>query len=108
MSKTETTTPPNSSAKPEGAMPFPAFPAFDPYAAWTASQQAFHKLMADAQAQAQAFADEYAQLEAQLVARAKQAIDTWAQLAQDALAYSSQLSAQARKLGLDAARKFQA
>jgi hypothetical protein len=79
---------------------------FDPMAAFTASQQAFHKMLADAQGRAQAFAEEYAQLEAQMMARAKQAIETWAQLAQDALAYSAQLSAQARKLGLEAAKKI--
>jgi hypothetical protein len=80
-------------------------PSFDPIAAWTASQQAFLKMFGDAQGRAQAFVDEYAALEAQMLARAKTAIDSWAQLANDALAYSAQLSAQARKLGLEAARK---
>ena len=79
---------------------------FDPMAAFAASQQAMHKLFADAQARAHAFAEEYATLEGQLMARAKQAIESWAQLAQDALAYSAQLSAQARKMGLEAARKM--
>ncbi|HEY1557078.1 MAG TPA: hypothetical protein VGF94_19720, partial [Kofleriaceae bacterium] len=83
-----------------------ATPSFDPMAMFAASQQAFQQMMTDAQGRARAFADEYAQLEAQLVARAKQAIDTWAQLAHDALAYSAQLSAEARKLGVDAARKM--
>lgn len=73
----------------------PVNPSFDPMAAFAATQQAAQKMM-----------DDYAQLETQLMARAKQAIETWAQLAQDALAYSAQLSAQARKLGLDAARKI--
>ena len=82
-----------------------AFPAFDPMAAFAASQQTWQRMIAEAQGRAQAFADEYAQLEAQMIARAKQAIETWAQLAQDALTYSAQLSAQARKLGMDAARK---
>ena len=90
MSKTETnpTTPPTT-------------PNFDPQAVWT-------KMFADAQVRTHAFAEQYAQLEAQMMARAKQAIDTWAQLAQDALAYSAQLSAQARKLGFEAASKFHA
>jgi hypothetical protein len=84
------------------------FTSFDPMAAWTASQQAFQKLLTDAQGRAQSLADEYAALEAQMIARARQAIETWAQLAQDALSYSAQLTAQARKLGLDAARKINA
>ena len=73
---------------------------FDPMAA-------FHQMMTDAQTRAQAFADEYAGLEAQMLARAKAAIESWAQLAQDALAYTAQLGQQARKLGLDTARKMQ-
>jgi hypothetical protein len=102
MSKETTSTiPPKSEPT---ANPFTA--GFDPFAAWQASQQAFHKMMSDAQGRAQAFADEYAALESQMYARAKQAIDTWAQLAQDAITYSSQLSAQARKLGLETARKM--
>jgi hypothetical protein len=94
MSKTETntTTPPN---------PTTGASDFDAQAIWT-------KMFADGQARAHQFAAQYAQLEAQMMERAKQAIDTWAQLAQDALAYSAQLSAQARKLGFEAARKFQA
>jgi hypothetical protein len=92
MSKTETNT---------TTPPFTSKPDFDPQAVWS-------KMFADAQVRAQAFAEQYAQLEAQMMARAKQAIDTWAQLAQDALAYSTQLSAQARKLGFEAASKFHA
>jgi hypothetical protein len=82
--------------------------SFDPMAAFAASQQAVTKLFTDAQARAHAFAEEYAALETQMMARAKQAIESWAQLAQDALAYSAQLSAQARKLGLETARKMSA
>ena len=95
MSKTETT--------PNPSLNIPKFPTpdFDPQAMWS-------KFFTDAQVRAQAFADEYAQLEAQMMARAKQAIETWAQLAQDALAYSAQLSAQARKIGLEATRKISA
>ncbi len=96
MSKTETTSTPTSNP----VLPKPAFD-FDPQAMWS-------KMFSDAQARAQAFADEYAQLEAQMMARAKQAIETWAQLAQDALAYSAQLSAQARKIGLEATKKIHA
>jgi len=96
------TTKDNTTARP--ADPFTAS-AFDPMAAWTASQEAFHKMLADAQARTKAFADEYAALEAQMIARAQAAIASWAQLAQDAIAYGAQLSQQARKLGLEAARK---
>jgi hypothetical protein len=76
MSKTET---------PKTEIPTNPFVTFEP----------FHKMM-----------EEYAALEAQMIARAKAAIETWAQLAQDALAYSAQLSAQARKLGLETAKKM--
>jgi hypothetical protein len=85
--------------------PTTSIPMFDPMAAWNASQETFHKMLADSQARAKQFADEYAAIEAQLVARAQAAIQSWAQLAQDAIAYSAQLSAQARKLGFEAARK---
>ena len=96
------TTPKTESA---GAAPQNPFAAFDPMAAWTVSQQTFQKMMADAHTRAQTFAEQYAALEAQMFARAQTAIDTWAQLARDTLAYSEQLAAQARKMGLDAARK---
>jgi len=79
----------------ETAPKIPKFETFDPSQLFAASQQAAHKML-----------DQYAELEAQWIARAKQAIETWSQLAQEALAYSAQLSAQARKLGLDTARKI--
>jgi hypothetical protein len=88
MSKTET--------KAETTASAPNLP-FDPTMLFAASQQKMQDLM-----------EQYAQLEALAIARARQAIETWAQLAQDALAYSAQLTAQARKLGLDAARKIAA
>jgi hypothetical protein len=92
---------------PTTARPADAFgtTAFDPMAAWTASQEAFHKMLTDSHARAKAFADEYATLEAQMIARAQAAIASWAQLAQDAIAYGAQLSQQARKVGLEVARK---
>lgn len=98
--KTESTTP---KADPIGAA---SQPGFDPMAAWAASQEMFHKMMGEATGRAQAFAGEYAALEAQMIARARAAIESWAQLAQDAIAYSAQLSAQARKLGLETAQRF--
>ncbi len=63
--------------------------AFDPMAMWQSTQQTWHKLMVDA--------------EAQMFARAHDAITTWAQLTHDALAYGVQLSHAARKLGTPAA-----
>lgn len=99
--KTETNEAPKTAANP-----FPPFPAFDPTTAWTAGQQAFQKMMTDALERANAFGQEYATLEAQLRARMQGAIANWAQLAQDAMVYSAQLSEQARKLALETARKF--
>ena len=54
---------------------------------------------------AQSWSDEYAAIEQQMLSRANAAIDTWAQLAHDSLSYTAQLSSQARKLSMDAARK---
>ena len=95
--------PKNASPKTETANPFTSF---DPMTAWTTAQQTFPKLFADAAARAQAFAEEYASLEAQMHAKAQAAVASWAQLTQEAIAYSAQLSQQARKLGVDAARKM--
>jgi hypothetical protein len=82
-----------------------AFAALDPMAVWTQSQQAFHKMMTDALGRAGTWSDEYAAIEAQLIARANAAVETWAQLAHDTIAYGAQLSAQARKLSAEAMRK---
>lgn len=82
--------------------------AFDPMALfhmWTNAQQTFAKMMGESSARAQAWSDEVASMEAQLFTRMNTAIDQWAQLAHDTLSYTAQLSAQARKLGVDAARK---
>ncbi len=99
-------------AKPEPKAEAPRddspLPPFDPTASWTTAQQAFQRMAADVQGRAQAFAEQYAALEAQLVQRAQGAIATWAQLAQDAIAYGAQLSAEARKLGQGAYRKTSA
>lgn len=80
-------------------------PLMNPVAAWTQAQQLFAKSMTDSVARAQSWSDEYAAIESQMLARANAAIDQWAQLAHDTLSYTAQLSAQARKLGFDAARK---
>ena len=98
--KTEPKTEP-AAAKAEAS----PFPAFDPMAYWTAVQQGYERVVAEAQSRAQAFADQYGAFEAQLVQRTQGAVATWAQLAQDAIAYGAQLSAEARRIGLDAYRK---
>src|SRR5512140_114904 len=103
MSKTETKDIPNT-PKTETSNPFAA--SFDPMTAWNAGQQAFHQMMADGFQRMTSFADDYAALEAQLISRAQEAVANWAQLTHDAIAYGAQLSAQARKLGLETARKM--
>lgn len=82
------------------------FAAFDPFAMWTASQQAFARMMAEGHGRAQGYADQYAALESQMIARAQAAVASWAQLTQDAIAYGSQLSAEARKLSLETFKKM--
>jgi hypothetical protein len=77
----------------------------NPMGAWTAAQTQFQKMMADSFVKTQAWSDEYAATEAEMTKRAHGAIDTWAQLAHDTINYTAQLSAQARKLSFDAARK---
>ena len=83
-------------------------PSFDPMAFWLASQQTFQKTMADAVGRSQSFAEQYAAFEKDIVTRAQTAVANWAQLAQEAIAYSAQLSAEARKLSMDACRKMAA
>jgi hypothetical protein len=108
MSKTETKDTPPTSKTETPANPFanPFAGSFDPMAAFTASQQAFHQMMADGLQRMASFAEEYAALEAQMLARAQGAVASWAQLAQDAITYGAQLSINARRLGLETARKM--
>jgi hypothetical protein len=82
------------------------FAGFDPMATWTASQETFRKMVAEAFGRFESAQRDYATLEAQMIARAHTAVANWAQLAQDAIAYGAQLSEQARKLGIETARKF--
>ena len=98
----------------------PPFMAFDPMQVWTigqqawqstqqawqASQEAFQKMIGDAFGRSQAFGDEFAAMEAQMVQRAHDAVDQWAKLAHDTINYGTQLSSQARKLGFETARKM--
>jgi hypothetical protein len=99
--KTETQTETNTKSDAKTAMP-----SFDPTAAWAAGQQAFTKMITEAFERMQAMQAEMATLEAQMIAKAREAVTNWAQLAQEAITYSANLSAQARKVGADAARKM--
>lgn len=99
MATTETKTTPKTET------PFTA-PSFDPTAAWTQGQQVFTKLMTDAVARWQTFQDQYATIEQQLQAQATQNVNHLAQLAKDAIGYGMQLSAEARKLTVETAKKM--
>lgn len=83
--------------KTETKMPLPT----DPMAIWTASQQAFTRMMTEGFAH-------YAALEGQMIERAQAAVSTWSQLNQDAIRYGAQLAGEARKLGLDVVSKLRA
>ncbi|MEO6775980.1 MAG: hypothetical protein ABI467_23670 [Kofleriaceae bacterium] len=105
--ETKTTASPQtpSFASPNAGFANP-FAGFDPMGAWTQGQQTFHQMMADAYGRITSFAEEYAAMESQFVTRAQGAVTNWAQLTADAFAYGAQLSTQARKLGLDHAKKL--
>lgn len=112
--KTTNTTSTSSSGTSSGAAPqnpfasnpfMSAFGGFDPAGAWGVAQQTWQKMFTDSMTRAQAWADEYASIEKQMFDRANDAVDTWAKLAHDSISYSQQLTAQARKLGFEAARK---
>ena len=101
--KTETETPKATNPFAAAQNPFAAFA--DPMTAWTQAQAQFQKLMTESMTRAQAWSDEYVALESQMFTRANTAIDTFAQLAKDSIAYSAQLSAQARKLSVEATKR---
>ena len=103
---TSSSSPGAAPQNPFAANPFmSAFNGFDPAGAWGVAQQTWQKMFSDSMTRAQAWADEYASIEKQMFDRANEAVDTWAKLAHDTISYSQQLTAQARKLGFDAARK---
>jgi hypothetical protein len=79
---------------------------FDPAAFWSQGQQAFNKMVTESLARWQAFSEQYAAIESQVASQAQQAVASWAQLAKDAIAYGQQLSAEARKLAMDATKKM--
>ncbi|MEO8843873.1 MAG: hypothetical protein ABI591_25770 [Kofleriaceae bacterium] len=103
MSTDTKTTSTQSTKTPPSQNPFVGI---DPMTAWTQGQAAFHQMMADAFGRMSSFAEEYSSLESQLVTRAQGAVANWAQLTADAIAYGAQLSAQARKVGLENAKKL--
>jgi hypothetical protein len=105
--KTEHASSASASANAAPHTPFNPFStaAWDPMAAFSASQQAWQKMMGDSVSRAQSWADEYAEIERQMYSRALQAVDTWAQLARDTISYSQQLTTQARKLGIETLKK---
>lgn len=88
--------------------PFTNLASFDPMQYFAASQQQFAKLVGDAQGRAQQFADQYAKMESEWVARSQAAIVAMAQMAQDAIAYGAQLSTEARKLTMQKMAEAQA
>jgi hypothetical protein len=86
--------------------PFPTLPTFDPMAMWAQSQAAFTKMINDSMARWQSFGDQYAAVEQQVASHAQTAVTQCAQLAKDAIAYGQQLSAEARKLSIETAKKM--
>jgi hypothetical protein len=79
--------------------------AFDPTLYWAGFRDAMHNATSKASSTADQYTAQYAALETQLIERAHSAVQTWAQLSHDAIAYAAQLSTEARKLGVEAARK---
>lgn len=104
MANTETPKTPSSSTT--STNPFPTLPTFDPMAMWAQGQQAFTKMMSDSLTRWQSFGDQYASVEAQVAGHAHTAVTQWSQLAKDAIAYGQQLSAEARKLSVETAKKM--
>lgn len=88
------------------AAPAAPFPTFDPMQFWAQSQAQFQKLFTDAQNRWQSFADQYVSVEQQVTAHANAAVENWAKLAKDAIAYGVQLSGEARKLSVETAKKM--
>ena len=91
---------------PFAAFTPPSMGAFDPIAMWTQTQQAFASLWTETYGRATSFSEQYATQEKEMITKAQGAVATWSQLAQDAIAYSGQLSAEARKLGFETAKKM--
>jgi hypothetical protein len=99
----EAKTTPKTETKAE--MPF-QIPAFDPMQLWAQGQAQMAKLMADATARWQSFAEQYASIEQQVATHTNAAVENWAKLAKDAIAYGVQLSGEARKVTVETAKKL--
>lgn len=100
---------PTKTAPKTDSNPFTAFPSlssFDPMNMWAQGQQAFTKMMTDATTRWQSFSEQCASIEQQMSSHAQTAVTSWAQLAKDAIAYGTQVSAEARKLSLETAKKM--
>jgi hypothetical protein len=103
MSTEQTKTAPKTETP---ANPFSAFASMDPMAIWSQGHAQLTKLMTDATARWQSFAEQCASVEQSVQAQAQAAVQNWAQLAKDAIAYGAQLSAEARKMTLETAKKL--
>jgi hypothetical protein len=82
------------------------YSALDPMGYWASFRQAMSTAQQHGSSVAGKLDAQYVELESQLVERAHAAVATWAQLANDSIAYSAKLSAEARKLGADVAKKM--
>jgi hypothetical protein len=82
------------------------YAALDPMGYWTSFRSAMTTAQQHGSSVAGKLDAQYVELEAQLVERAHTAVATWAQLANDSINYAAKLSAEARKLGADAAKKM--
>jgi hypothetical protein len=78
---------------------------FDPFAQWGKVFETFQKLTDDNIARATAFYTEVEKAEAKRVERAESAIEEIAKLQKETLAYGAQLSAEMRKVSLEAVKK---
>lgn len=106
MANTETPKTAPSASNTSSNPSFPTLPNFDPMAMWAQGQAAFTKMMTESLTRWQSFGDQYASVEAQVTSHAQTAVTQWAQLAKDAIAYGQQLSAEARKLSIENAKKM--
>jgi len=104
MSNEAKTTANTKTETPQTPFQIPA--AFDPMQFWTQGQAQMLKMMTDATARWQSFGDQYAAIEQQVASHATKAVNDWAQLAKDAIAYGVQLSSEARKLSVETAKKM--
>jgi hypothetical protein len=82
------------------------YSALDPMGYWASFREAMSTAQARNAEMAGKLDAQYVELEQQLVSRAHLAVATWAQLANDSIAYAAKLSADARKLGHEAAKKM--